>query len=69
MTSVTEALRTAIDDSDESIYSIAKKTGITYPSLWYFVRGKSSLNGRTIDTLCDYLGLHVSSSCKEYRTT
>lgn len=57
---VTDALKTAIEESGVSRYRIAKDTGITEPSLCRFMQGQSSLRLDKADVLANYLGLELT---------
>ena len=61
---VTDALREAIQkrtENGETIYMIAKNTGVDHGVIARFVRGERQLRGDTIDKLCEYLGLNLQS--------
>ena len=56
---MTEVLRRAVRESGQSIYAIAKATGIVQESLSRFVRGKQSLRLDKADALAAYFGLQL----------
>ena len=57
---VTERLRAAILNGDQTRYEISKATGVSEAVLSRFVHGERSLNGPNIDRLCEYLGLELA---------
>lgn len=57
---LTETIRKAIKQADETRYRIAKGTGISEAVLSRFVNGKGNLAGKNIDVLCNYLGLKLT---------
>ncbi len=56
---IADTLRTAIAESGETVYAIAKGTGIAQPVLWRFMAGERDLTLRTADKLLDYFGLEI----------
>ncbi len=57
---VSDQLREAIVSSGQTHYRIAKETGISVKSLDWFISGqRPELRSRTIDKLCEYLGLEL----------
>lgn len=56
---VTEVLRNAVTDSDDTRYRIAKATGIDQHTMARFVDAIGSPNGKTIDALADYFGFEL----------
>jgi transcriptional regulator with XRE-family HTH domain len=56
---MSDALKTAIEESGVSRYRIAQDTGILETSLSRFVRGETSLRLDKADVLADYLGLEL----------
>jgi plasmid maintenance system antidote protein VapI len=61
---IAETLRTAITDSDETVYAIAKGTGIAQPVLWRFVAGERDLTLRTATKLLEYFDLEIRPKAK-----
>ena len=59
MSRLEDAIRKAIEDSEESRYSISKGSGVSEPQLSRFVNGTRGLSVDTIEQLADYLGLDV----------
>ena len=58
--SVSEVLRKAIEDSDDTRYRIAQETGISEPTLSRFMSRKRGLSMEAIDALATYLGLELT---------
>lgn len=56
---MTDVLKTAIEESGISRYRIAKDTGILETSLSRFMRGETSLRLDKADVLAEYLGLEL----------
>ena len=56
---IAATLRTAIADSGETVYAIAKGTGIAQPVLWRFMAGERDLTLRTADKLMDFFNLEI----------
>jgi hypothetical protein len=57
---VSEVLRKAIVDSGETLYRVAKDSGVSYPAVHRFVRHKHTISLKAVDKLCTYLGLRLS---------
>jgi plasmid maintenance system antidote protein VapI len=57
---VSEVLRKAIKDSGETIYKVAKDSGVPYATVHRFLTGKRTVNIATVDKLCAYLGLRLT---------
>jgi transcriptional regulator with XRE-family HTH domain len=57
---MTEVLKTAIEESGVSRYRIAQDTGILETSLSRFMRGETSLRLDKADRLAAYLGLRLT---------
>ncbi|MCC7349412.1 MAG: helix-turn-helix domain-containing protein [Phycisphaerales bacterium] len=57
--SMTAVLLKAIKQSDQSLYAIAKATGMQKTALGRFVSGKQSLRLDFADKLASYLGLEL----------
>jgi hypothetical protein len=51
------ALRAAIQTSGQSMYRLAKDSGLSYATVWRFVAGERSLSQDASDRLCTHLGL------------
>ena len=58
-TTITEAIKVAMEESGISRYQIAKDTGILQTSLSRFIRGETSLRLDKADLLAEYLGLEL----------
>jgi hypothetical protein len=57
---ITEQLRTAIRDSNETHYRIREGSGVDTRSLDRFMSGETPhIGGRTIDLLCEYFDLEL----------
>jgi transcriptional regulator with XRE-family HTH domain len=56
---MTDALKAAIDESGLSRYEISKATGVLQTSLSRFMRGETSLRLDKADVLAEYLGLRL----------
>ena len=56
---VSEMLRAAINDTDETRYRICQNTGVDQATLSRFVNGKQKLSQDAIDTLADHFGLEL----------
>jgi hypothetical protein len=52
----TDAIRLKIKERGLKIWFIAKKLGITYPTLASKINGKAPFNALEIRTLCEILG-------------
>jgi plasmid maintenance system antidote protein VapI len=57
---VSESLRKAIIDSGETLYRVAKDSGVSYPTVHRFVRHQRPISLEAVDRLCTYLGLRLS---------
>jgi len=57
--SVSEQLRAAVEAGPLSRYEICKQTGLDQGLLCRFVHGESGLSFRSIDLLCELLGLEL----------
>jgi plasmid maintenance system antidote protein VapI len=62
---LTEGLRDAIAKSGMSYYAIERATGVTRPSIIYFMRGEKTIRLNIADRLADYFGLEVRPRRKE----
>lgn len=56
---IADTLRRAIEESGESVYAIAKGSGIAQPVLHRFVAGERDLTTRTADKLLVYFGFDL----------
>ena len=61
---ITDQLRAAIAQSGKTHYAIGKATGLDTRGLDRFVAGETTGTGRTIDLLCDYFGMTLTSPKK-----
>ncbi len=59
-----EQLRQAIDQDERSRYRISLETGIPQGQLSRFMHGKGGLSLRSVDLLCECLGLGISRGGK-----
>jgi transcriptional regulator with XRE-family HTH domain len=60
-TTVSEQLREAIRQEERSRYRISLETGIAQGQLSRFMQGKCGLSLRSIDLLCECLGLGLTA--------
>ena len=58
--SFSEQLREAIDQDERSRYRISMQTGIPQGQLSRFMHSKGGLSLRSVDRLCECLGLEIS---------
>jgi hypothetical protein len=58
-TTVTDSLRQAVRDTGETLYRVAKDSGVAYASLHRFMAGKRDISCPNIDKLCRYLGMRL----------
>ena len=63
-TTFSEQLREAIRQEERSRYRISLETGIAQGQLSRFMQGKCGLSLRSIDLLCECLGLGISRGGK-----
>ena len=54
-------LRRAIADSGETLYRVAKDSGVDYSTVYRFMSGKQTLTLDTADKLAAYLGLRLTT--------
>jgi hypothetical protein len=57
---MTDVLKTAIEESGLTLYRIAKETGIVGTSLLRSMQGETSLRLDKADVLAEYLGLELT---------
>ncbi|HUU10205.1 MAG TPA: helix-turn-helix transcriptional regulator [Phycisphaerae bacterium] len=62
-----ERLRRFISERPESLAQIGRATGVSHAALSRFLRGKRGLSTRTLDRLCEYLGLELRPSGRRRR--
>ncbi len=62
---LSDVLRTAVEESGLTQYRIAKDTGIVPTSLMRFLRKETSLRLDKAEVLADYLGLELAKRRKE----
>jgi len=62
--SFSEQLREAIDQDERSRYRISMETGIPQGQLSRFMHDKGGLSLRSVDRLCECLGLGLSRDGK-----
>jgi len=55
---ISEQLREAIEDSGETLYRVAKDSGVSYPVVHSFANG-GEIKMTSADKLADYLGLEL----------
>lgn len=56
---ISDTVRTTIQNSGLSLYRIAKDSGVAYAQLHRFASGERGISMDAMDRLCDYLGLHL----------
>ena len=64
---MTELLRQALSDTDQSIRGIARKTGLSHPGLLKFMRGDQSLRLDLADRLAEHFGIECRRIGKRER--
>ena len=64
---MTELLRQALNDTDESIRAIARDTGLHHQSLLRFIRGEQSLRLDLADRLAQHFGIECRRIGKRER--
>jgi transcriptional regulator with XRE-family HTH domain len=57
---VSATLRRAIRDSGQTLYRVAKDSGVPYATLHRFMNGKTEVSMASLDKLCAYLGLALT---------
>jgi hypothetical protein len=58
---VSKQLKQAIRDSDETLYRVAKDSGVSYATLHGFMKGRRSLSMDAVDKLCIYFRFTLTS--------
>ena len=61
---ISQQLRQAILNANESRYRIAKETGVTEGQLSRFIHSKAKLTLDSIDAIGEYLGLEIATAAK-----
>jgi hypothetical protein len=56
---VSQQLRRAVKESGQTLYRVAKGSGLAYPPLHRFVTGNRGLSLDSLDKLCAYLKLRL----------
>jgi len=59
ITTLSDQIRQAIDDSGQTRYRIAQESGIDESALAKFYNGHRGFNSDTLDILGEYLGLRI----------
>ena len=68
MKKISESLRDAIENSGQSLYKIAKGTGVPNPTLYRWIDGsRANISIETADRLAEYLGLELQPVTKRNR--
>jgi hypothetical protein len=62
---ISEGLRDALAKSGMSYYAIERATGVSRPSIIYFMRGEKTIRLNIADRLADYFRLEVRPRRKE----
>ncbi len=65
--SFSEQLREAIDQDERSRYRISMETGIPQGQLSRFMHSKGGLSLRSVDRLCECLGLKITARKRKGR--
>ncbi len=65
MAELTDAIRKAIKDSDQTPYAIAKGAKVARSQLSRLLSGESGMTVDTIERLADYLGLRITIEPKD----
>ena len=60
MPRLTEAIRVAIEASEESLGAIERGAGVSKSQLSRFLSGQSGLSVESVERLADYLGLAIT---------
>jgi transcriptional regulator with XRE-family HTH domain len=60
MAKLTNAIRAAVNASEETPYAIAKGANVARSQLSRLLSGKSGMTVDTIERLADYLGLRIT---------
>ena len=55
-------LRTAIKSCGETLYRVAKDSGVPYATLHRFMAHERAISMENLDKLCTYLGAHLTIS-------
>jgi len=58
--SITNQLKRAVQDADETLYRVAKDSGVSYATLHSFMKGRRGLSADAIDKLCIYFGFKLT---------
>lgn len=58
---ISEQLKQAIRESGETMYAVAKNSGIATMQMYRFMDGTRGLTLTTTDRLCAYLGLRLTT--------
>jgi len=56
---VSEQLKRFIEERGASLAQIGRDTGVSHAVLSRFLRGERRLNTKTVDRLCEYLGVEL----------
>ena len=64
---VSEQLREAIAQAGQSLRLIAEECGVNDAQLSRFMRAERGLTTKTVDRLCEYLGLELRTSKRKER--
>jgi hypothetical protein len=57
--SLTQALRQAIQDSEQSLYAVAKGSDVDYATLTRFLSGERDMRLGNASKVAEYLGFHL----------
>jgi transcriptional regulator with XRE-family HTH domain len=56
---VSQVLRQAMKDSGQTMYALAKGSGLSYAIVWRFISGERTLSQGAIDQMAEYLQLQL----------
>lgn len=63
--SITESLRKAVNESEQSFLGLERETGVVRQSLMTFSRGESSISLDAADKLANYFGLELQLATRK----
>jgi hypothetical protein len=59
---IIDELKRAIRDSGDTIYAVAKGSGVAFPVVSRFMHGERDIRLETADRLCAHLGLRLTAN-------
>jgi predicted transcriptional regulator len=57
---VSDTLREAVNTSGQTLYRVAKDSGVPYATLYRFITHGRAVSMENLDRLCAYLGLKLT---------